>query len=359
VTKLLTKIERNFCKYFYIEFLKTLCDYGTKKMNKNQDIVVDVYQPKKKRNLELINFMQDKLSQKGIERMFECSTFNQFITTKDKEKKKMIASNTCKNRFCPICTYRKARTDGLMVSVLMKSIQEEKNQEFLFLTLTTPNVKSSQLTSEIDRFNHSFKKLFARKQIKKSIKGYIRKLELTYNKERDDYNPHFHVILSVNKSYFTDKDYYISQKKWLEMWRECTGLNGINEDGTDEITQVHISKVRKGLGKNSETSAINEIAKYSAKDSDMLLSEEIFNVFYENLKGRQLLTFNGLFKEYKKKFENKELEKYFDKDKNEYFWKLLATWDNDLKKYEQLYELLNEYEFNKFNGKNIEELEIE
>lgn len=328
-------------------------------MTKNQDIITEKYEPKKIKNLELMEFMFDKISEKGIERMRECSTFNQFVATEDKTKKKMVASNPCKNRFCPICTYRKARKDGLMLSVLMKAIQEEKNQEFLFLTLTTPNVKADVLKAEIDRFNHAFHKLFRRKQIKKSIKGYVRKLELTYNKERDDYNPHFHVILSVNKSYFTDKDYYISHEKWLKNWRECTGLNGITENGTDEITQLHIAKVRKGVGKNSEGSAISEIAKYSAKDSDMLLSEDVFDVFYRVLKGRQLLTFNGLFKEYKKKFENKELEKYFDKDDNEYIWKLLATWNNDLNKYEQLYELLSEDEFKEFNGKNIDEMEIE
>ena len=39
-----------------------------------------------------------------------------------------------------------------------------------------------------------------------------RKLEITYNKERDDYHPHFHVLITVNKSYFTDKDYYISRR---------------------------------------------------------------------------------------------------------------------------------------------------
>ncbi len=329
-------------------------------MSKNQDIITDKYLPKKKRNLELVNFMADKLSEKGIIRMFECSTFNQFIATENKSNKKMVASNPCKNRFCPICTYRKARKDGLMLSILMEAIQQEKNQEFLFLTLTTPNVNAEDLKKEIDRFNHSFSKLFRRKQIIKSIKGYVRKLEITYNKERDDYNPHFHVILSVNKSYFTDSDYYISQEKWLNMWRDVTGLNGITENGTDEITQLHIAKVRKGVGKNSQGSTISEIAKYSAKDSDMFLSEDIFDVFYSNLKGRQLLTFNGLFKEYKKKFDNKELEKYFSEDENEYIWKLLATWNQEYQKYEQLYELLSDEEFKHFNNKNIvDEMEID
>lgn len=328
-------------------------------MTKNQDIVSGKMQPKKISNLKLVELMHGKVPEKSINRITECSTFNQFIATKDKSNKKLVSSNSCKNRFCPICTYRKARKDALMISILMRAIQEEKNQDFLFLTLTTPNVKSYDLINEINRFNHSFHKLFRRKQVQKSIKGYVRKLEITYNKERDDFNPHFHVILSVNRSYFTDKDYYISQSSWLNMWRESTGLNGINENGTDEITQVHIKKVRKGLGKNSEASAINEISKYSAKDSDMFLSEGVFDIFYKSLKGRQLLTFNGLFKEYKKKFDNKELEKYFDKDNNEYIWKLLATWNNEYQNYEQLYELLSEEEYKEFNGKSIDEMEID
>lgn len=325
---------------------------------KNQDIITEKYQPKKNKNLELVQLMLDKLSERGIERLKDCSTFNQFIATKDQQTKKLVASNSCKNRFCPICMYRKARKDGLMLSVLMKAIRIENNQEFLFLTLTTPNVKADGLKAEIDRFNHAFHKLFRRKRVKKSIKGYVRKLEITYNKERDDYNPHFHVILAVNQSYFTSRS-YINHEEWLTMWRECTGLIGITEKGTDEITQLHITKVRKGVGKNSKGTAISEIAKYSAKDSEMLLSEDIFNVFYYALKGRQLLTFNGLFKEYKKKFDNKKLEEYFDKDTNEYYYKLLANWNNDLKLYKQIYELMTEDEFIEFNGKNIDELEIE
>lgn len=317
---------------------------------KTQDVVNEKYQPKKLKNLDLVKLMGNKISEKGVIRMLECSTFNQFIATSDKQTKKLVASNPCKNRFCPICTYRKARKDALMLSVIMQAISAEENYEFLFLTLTTPNVPSDELKSEIDRFNNALKKLFKRKKVNAAIKGYIRKLEITYNQERDDYNPHFHVILAVNKSYFTDKRYYISHQEWLDIWRDVTGLS--------TITQLHITKVRKGRGKHGEDSAINEIAKYSAKDSEMLLSEEVFDVFYSCMKGRRLLAFNGVFKDYKKRFDNKELEEYFDKDENEYIWKMFATWNEELKKYEQIYELLTENEYQKYNGQAVEELDV-
>ncbi|HGK9975247.1 TPA: protein rep, partial [Streptococcus pneumoniae] len=67
---------------------------------------------------------------------------------------------------------------------MMEAIKIEEKKEFLFLTLTTPNIKADMVKSEIDRFNKAFNKLFKRRNIQRSIKGYIRKLEMTYDKER-------------------------------------------------------------------------------------------------------------------------------------------------------------------------------
>ncbi|MBI6089122.1 protein rep, partial [Clostridium perfringens] len=87
-------------------------------------------------------------------------------------------------------------------------------------------------------YNKSFKKLMERKEVKAIAKGYIRKLEVTYQKDKfitkelwkrkkdyyinkglsigdeepnyDTYNPHFHVVIAVSKSYFTDTKKYIN-----------------------------------------------------------------------------------------------------------------------------------------------------
>lgn len=98
------------------------------------------------------------------------------------------------------------------------------------------------MEDEIKNYNESFRRLSNRKHFKSIAKGYVRKLEITYNKKRDDYNPHFHVLIAVNKSYFTDKRYYISQKEWLNLWRDVTGI--------DEITQVHVQKSNRTTTKN-------------------------------------------------------------------------------------------------------------
>ncbi|MCI4601721.1 protein rep, partial [Escherichia coli] len=134
---------------------------------KNQDEIVGKYQPKKKQNLKIYEFIKDKLSEGGCELFKECSTFNQFISTQDKIKSKLINSNPCKNRFCPICAWRKSRKDAMKIATMMEAIKVEEKKEFLFLTLTTPNIKVDMVRSEIDRFNKAFKKLFDRKKVQR------------------------------------------------------------------------------------------------------------------------------------------------------------------------------------------------
>lgn len=316
-------------------------------INKKQDVIVGKYQPKKKQNLKIYEFIDNKLSEGGRELFKDCSTFNQFISTSDKEKSKLIASNSCKNRFCPICAWRKACKDAMKIATMMEAIKLEEKKEFLFLTLTTPNIKGDAVKSEIDRFNKAFNKLFKRRNVARSIKGYIRKLEMTYNKERDDYNPHFHVLLCVDKNYFKRKELYIKQKEWLSMWREATDL--------PEITQVHIQKVEL----IREGNAVGEIAKYSAKDYEMATSQEVFDVFYSALKSRQLVVYGGMFKDYASKYESGELDKYKSKDKNEYFYKIISTWNPDLFKFNREYLELSDVEKEKYNGHLLDEIEIE
>ena len=60
-----------------------------------------------------------------------------------------------------------------------------------------------------------------------------------------------------------------------------------------------------------------------AKKFFPLLDQKVFDVFYDALKGRQLLTYNALFKDANKLYKNKRLEKYKPKDETEYVWQIL------------------------------------
>lgn len=275
----------------------------------------------------------------------DCNTFLSFVADKTLEKQKLYKANSCKNRFCPVCAWRKARKDALGLSLMMQYIKQEENKEFIFLTLTTPNVMSDELENEIKRYNNSFRKLIKRKKVDSVIKGYVRKLEITYNKKRDDYNPHFHVLIAVNKSYFTDKRYYISQQEWLDLWRDVTGIS--------EITQVQVQKIRQNNNKE-----LYEMAKYSGKDSDYLINQKVFDAFYKSLKGKQVLVYSGLFKEAKKKLKNGDLDYLKEIDPTEYIYQIFYIWKQKEYLASELYDL-TEQEKREINYKMIDEIEEE
>ena len=341
---------------------------------KKQDPIA-LIKPKKLENIRMYELAKEHLSEKMQELYKDCGSFNLFVSTLDKGKKKMIGGNHCKNRFCPVCAWRKARKDAMALSVVMEAMHEEHDVKYLFLTLTTPNVKAHEVKSEIENMNKAFHKLFMRKKVKRVVQGYARKLEMTYdsnplittplfekkqayyerlglkvadeNPTYDTYNPHFHVVLAVKKSYFNDSKNYIKRDEWLEMWREVTG------DYT--ITQVHIERIKEKQTGN----AVAEIAKYSAKSNEMGVSSKVFETFYNSLKGKQVIAFSGLFKDYMLKYKANELEQYMEKDQNDYFYKIMANWRADQSEFVLEFIKLTELEKQKYNNKKIDEMEIE
>lgn len=335
--------------------------------------ILEKYTPKKDLIRKVTEFGRGYFSPRVLERINKCGDFVQHLTTCDLDKKRVHKSLSCGNRFCPICTWVKAKKDAVMIATVIKAMKtEHENLEYIFLTLTAPNVSGEELKNEIDRFNKAFKKLFERRNVKKIVKGYARKLEITYNLERfitatmykgsrkdyfdrrqlkvgdnnpnyDTYHSHLHIIIAVSKSYFTSRD-YISQAEWLEMWRECM------DDSS--ITQVDIKKVRSS--EKSEDGAVLELAKYAAKGNEIYHSASVFWFFYGALKGRQLLTYNGLFKEYVRKYKQGELDKYKKKDETEYTHLLTSIWQKS--KYENVLRKLTVEEMLTYNqlAKNIE-----
>jgi len=334
---------------------------------------MDKYTEKKRKNQVLVDFIKPFVSDDSLALIQDCNTFLMFASDRTLEKKKQHKGNSCKNRFCPICSWKKSRKDALTLSIMMEYIKEEHEKEFIFLTLTTPNVQADKLHEEIKNYNKSFQKLVKRTEVKRILKGYARKLEVTHDNNRfitdkmyksrksyydirglsvgdnnpnyDTYNPHFHVLIAVNKSYFNKPNMYIKHDRWLSLWQEAT-------DNPD-ITQVDVRKVRENNKKE-----VSEVAKYSAKDSDYLVDEKVFEAFYKSLKGKRLIVYSGLFKDALKKFKNGELNKYMVLDQTEYVYALLFNWGKKDYVLKEQRELTAE-ERQQLNNELLDEMEIE
>lgn len=290
------------------------------------------YTHKKSRNHEFVEFMSGKVSDNSLDRIDACGVNLLFMTNKEKDKYRLKSGLFCGNRFCPYCAWRKARKDALKMSVIMKMMTKKYKYEFLFVTATTPNVKADGLEPEINHFNHSFGKMMKRKKIRGwgtdyrgndfngVVKGYVKKIEVTYNAERDDYNPHIHAIFAVRKSYFGKR--HISNAEWLNLWRDVTGQ--------PEITQFHVQR----LNMENIDKSVQEVAKYSAKDSDYLLDQEIFDTFFSSLKKKRLLVYGGCMYDYANDYESGLLDEWKTKDMTDYIYIMMAKFNFDTMKYE-------------------------
>lgn len=263
-----------------------------------------------------------------------CGDFVMFDNGLISKKSKVTFANFCRERLCPMCQWRKSRKLYSQICDVTDYISKQGNYRYLFLTLTVKNVKAEELDETINHLFKSWTKFSRRKEFKKSILGYFRNLEVTYNLYRDDYHPHFHCLLLVNGSYFNGKN-YIKQEEWQRLWKECAEL--------DYEPQVNI----KAVTQTEHRKDVSEVAKYTIKASDFLLTDihksaEVMETIHYALKGRRLTTFSGMLAKVMKTLkEEEDIDKADLTDngiveiEDEPIAKTLFRWNNGL----QLYQL--------------------
>jgi plasmid rolling circle replication initiator protein Rep len=253
----------------------------------------------------------DVLRAKRIER---CGSWLNFQTCPDDHEKKLVGADFCRNPLCPMCMWRKGLLTAHQVcNVAHEALQRHPTLRFLFLTLTVPNVSGDQLGDEITHLVQSHRRLFQRKQVKQAVKGTFRAMEVTYNIDRDDYHPHFHILLAVPPSYFSKN--YIKRDDWLKLWQESTRY--------DNITQVDIRRVKPRTDREgaSMAGAAGEVGKYVTKPKtlcDRRLSDdkraEVVMTLQEAIYKRRLRAYWGMLKEIHRELRLVELDEARNQD---------------------------------------------
>lgn len=228
-----------------------------------------------------------------------CGTFLEYKVYVAENQKKLHKANFCKVRLCPMCAWRRSLKIFGQVSQVMNIAKGETSNKFIFITLTQRNVPGEELKEEINNLYQSFNRLMLRKKIKLMSLGWFRALEVTYNKKDNTFHPHFHMVIMVKSYYQKNKNLYIDQAELTEMWKQSLKI--------DYTPIVHMAAVKIKKGKTIET-AVAEIAKYTVKESDLIIKDEdgVFDldqtdenirILDQALAFRRLTAFGGQLKE--------------------------------------------------------------
>lgn len=219
--------------------------------------------------------------------------------------RKLQAAEFCRDRLCPMCSWRKSLVTFSQLSDIMLRIDSTTDGLVpIFLTLTMRNCVSSDLADCISLLLKSWSRMMNSKQNRRPFRiavGWFRALEITYNKKDGTWHPHIHAILLVETDYFENPDKYIDQREWEAEWQWALGV--------DYKPRVDVRTVKGGQAK-----AIAEVAKYTVKPGEWLDlddgdgTDERVELLARVLKGRRLTAFGGLMKETRKALKQEDAE---------------------------------------------------
>lgn len=276
---------------------------------------------KKKQRIETAAYFAGfHLSEVGKHRMETCGDWLWMLEDDTGDKRKIERGFFCGSRWCPACAWRYSAAWGRVLMAVDRYLCADQKLLPIFVTLTVPNVPADELRGTLAHMAASWDRLIRRKAYR-PWKNFARKTEVTYNAESDTYHPHYHLMVWVRPGYFGKAGGYVSHAKLLEDWRAVTGM--------PEITQVDVRRCRSA---EQDGAAVAEVAKYVAKSSDFLLSQEVFDGFYFGLRGVRIMSLGGEAKKAVKLFRAGELDKYDPEqpdDLAEYVWRVVYSWTQD------------------------------
>lgn len=290
------------------------------------------FQDKKIRSLLIVEKYQ-YFNKKKANDMLDCGARLQFglyenIQTLE-QIEKLEEMYTCKDRFCPFCTWRRARKLAIQSYELLKAVEADLNVRYVFATFTVKNPLLNDLSSTIKHMNSSFDRMFKKERVKRSILGFMRALEIPPQKDNSEYiHPHFHCLFVVSAKYFaTNENLYIKQEDWQKMWADALRVN--------YDVQVDIRIIKSKNGSDPIAKAVAETIKYPLKDIDLKkFSVEQFEILTLEMKNKRALSFGGILKEYRKKLKLDDIETgdlIYDSLENEEIWKRIKSLIYDFK----------------------------
>ena len=190
----------------------------------------------------------------------------------------------CKRRVCPLCRENKKFKEYLKIK---KKVNEQNEIRYILMTFNGREISDlSKLSKEVGENNDIVAKIIRKRSIQAIMLGYIKIVEISYNKYTGKLLPHIHLLLGVREDF---KKYWIRKKeieKLEKTWKKWKG---------EEIKNAIDVKIVKDTENDIDT-----VLKYITivgKKRIMKLDDMEIRAFFEMINDRKrLFTTSGIFK---------------------------------------------------------------
>lgn len=250
------------------------------------------------------------------ERLTNCaqlwtSNYYRWLNTKE-----ILSANLCRDRFCLNCQSALAYQRYLKFSPLLSNFSVTNS--IYHCVFTVKNCKGLFLKSTIKTMFKSYYTLNEYLNGRKKIKSYdfeefgyigsVRALEVTFNKESNEYHPHLHCLLLLDKnlrlrkhvknafSYdkHSDEIVLFSEEEILfqKIWYLLN--NG------QKVNQKNIESLELGYSvefKRADERSFKEVFKYAFKadlDKDECMGFDVFKTYFKTLPGLRFISGYGV-----------------------------------------------------------------
>lgn len=262
--------------------------------------VADIIESKCKENGYYLGFIKNLKeayhSAYNLGRYYDCSTIWNVITDikpNGKYQYRTIFRNGCGDKLCNICSWQKAKRDKMRVAKILQECRYHYNKALVFLTFERLPCSGADLHHELEQLQTAFHQLMQNRQVKAIKRGYVKKLEVSYNHDSGTYFPHYHLLLAIDWGDL----HKLSRQDWLKLWQR------LNPD-------VNISNQYMRHNVDIRAQKAYRLANYLTKPpirNYQDLTQDVFNTLHFALNGKQLLVFGGLCRDIKLILERKEL----------------------------------------------------
>ena len=190
----------------------------------------------------------------------------------------------CKRQTCPLCRENKKFKSYLK---LKEKINEQKGIRYILMTFNGREIGDlSKLRDEVTENNDIVAKIVRKRSIQAIMLGYVKIVEISYNKYTGKLLPHIHLLLGVREDF---KKYWIRKKeieKLEKTWKKWK---------REEIKNAVDVKIVKDTENDIDT-----VLKYITivgKKRIMKLDDMEIRAFFEMINDRKrLFTTSGIFK---------------------------------------------------------------